>query len=167
MPIAFNIDDLLTYTDWERTQWHEWFRTNGPATLMVGLGPNTSGRITNIGQLVRHIFTAELRYTERARELPLTDNNVIGTDDIEVLFAFGAKSRAAMRELLATFPDAQWGAHREMQLGPNDTRIVNSRKFILQAITHELRHWAHVAAFLRQAGYKPGSRDLIASPLFQ
>ena len=37
---------------------------------------------------------------------------------------------------------------------------------ILQAITHELRHWAHVAAFLRQAGYKPGFHDVIASPLF-
>jgi len=166
MPIAFNIDDLLAYSDWERAQWHEWFRTNGPDTLAVGLGANTSGRITNIGKLVAHIFSAEQRYTERSRQIPLTDPATIPDSDIEQIFAFGKKSRASMRELLATFPDSEWNAPREMQLGPNDIRKVNSRKFVLQAITHEVRHWAHVAAFLRQAGYKVGSRDLIASPLF-
>ena len=166
MPIAFTIDDLLAYSDWERTKWLEFFRANGPDTLAVGLGPNAAGRITNIGQLVRHIFTAEQRYTERARQVPLTDNMIVADNDIEALFAFGAKSRASMRALLATFPDSEWNAPREMQFGPNDTRPSNSRKFVLQAVTHELRHWAHVAAFLRQAGYKPGMHDLIASPLF-
>jgi uncharacterized damage-inducible protein DinB len=67
--------------------------------------------------------------------------------------------------LLTSFPDAEWEAPREMSFGTH-SRTVTSRKMILQAITHEVRHWAHVAAFLRQAGYKPGFHDLIASPLF-
>ena len=57
-------------------------------------------------------------------------------------------------------------ALREMQFSPTNIRIVTPRKMILQTLTHELRHWAQVAAFLRQAGYKPGSHDLIGSPLF-
>jgi uncharacterized damage-inducible protein DinB len=32
---------------------------------------------------------------------------------------------------------------------------------IVQAVTHELRHWAQVATFLRQAGYQPGVHDFI------
>ena len=165
MAFAFTLDDLLAYSDWERAQWHTWLREQGPAALAVDLGPHNSGRIGTIGELVRHIFSAEKRYVERCLKAPLTDTTTIPADDIEVLFAFGNESRRALRELLATFPEAEWNGPREMSFGTH-TRIVTSRKMILQAVTHELRHWAQIAAFLRQAGYKPGFHDLIASPLF-
>jgi uncharacterized damage-inducible protein DinB len=165
MPIVFTIDDLLAYSDWERTQWHGWFREQGTGALAVGLGANNAGRVQNIGELVRHIFSAEMRYVERCLQVALTETSTIPVDDVDALFAFGAESRRALRELLASFPDAEWEARREMSFGTH-TWAVTPRKMILQAITHELRHWAHVAAFLRQAGYKPGFHDLIASPLF-
>ena len=165
MAIAFTLEDLLAYSDWERDEWHRWFRENGPDALSVDLGPNNNGRIRNVGELVRHIFSAEKRYVERCLQLPLTDTSAIAADDVEALFAFGMESRRALRELLASFPDAEWETPREMSFGTH-SRMVTSRKMILQAVTHELRHWAHVAAFVRQAGYKPGFHDLIASPLF-
>ena len=164
MPFAFGLEDLLAYSDWDRGQWHSWFRQNG-AALGVDLGANNTGRIRNIGELVRHIFSAEKRYVERCLQVPLTDTAAVPADDVEALFAFGVDSRAALRDLLRSFDDANWDAPREMSFGTH-TRIVTSRKMILQAITHELRHWAQVAAFLRQAGYKPGAHDLIAAPLF-
>ena len=165
MAIAFTLDDLLSYSDWEREEWHRWFRENGPAALSVDLCPSNNGRIRNVGELVRHIFSAEKRYVERCLQVPLTDTSSMAADDVEALFAFGIESRRALRELLASFPDSEWGAPREMSFGTH-SRTVTSRKMILQAVTHELRHWAHVAAFVRQAGYKPGFHDLIASPLF-
>jgi len=165
MALAFTLDDLLDYSDWERAQWYEWLREQGPPALAVDLGPHNSGRIGNVGELVRHIFSAEKRYVERCLKEPLTDTSMIPADNIETLFAFGNRSRRHLRQLLASFPDAEWDAPREMSFGTH-TRIVTSRKMILQAVTHELRHWAQVAAFLRQAGYKPGFHDLIASPLF-
>jgi uncharacterized damage-inducible protein DinB len=165
MSFAFTLDDLLAYSDWDREQWHNWFRKQGPAALAVDLGANNNGRIRNVGELVRHIFSAEKRYVERCRQVPLTDTAAIPADNIETLFAFGVDSRKALRDLLKTFPDVEWDAPREMSFGTH-TRIVTSRKMIIQAITHELRHWAQVAAFLRQAGYQPGPHDLIASPLF-
>jgi uncharacterized damage-inducible protein DinB len=97
--------------------------------------------------------------------VPLTDTTAVPADDVEDLFAFGAESRRALRELLASFPDSEWDAPREMSFGTHSW-TVTSRKMIFQAATHELRHWAHVAAFVRQAGYKPGFHDVIASPLF-
>jgi uncharacterized damage-inducible protein DinB len=165
MAFAFTLDDLLSYSDWERDRWRVWFGEQGPPALAVDLGPHNNGRIRNVGELVRHIFSAEKRYVERCRQVALTDTSTIPADNIEALFAFGAESRRALRELLASFPDVEWEAPREMSFGTH-TRIVTSRKMVLQAITHEIRHWAQIAAFLRQAGYKPGFHDLIASPLF-
>ena len=165
MALAFTLDDLLAYSDWERSQWHEWFRDQGSSALAVDLGPNNTGRMRNVGELVRHIFSAEKRYVERCLQLPLTDPSAVAADDLEAIFAFGRESRRALRDLLASFPDSEWDAGREMSFGTH-SRVVTSRKMILQAVTHELRHWAHVAAFVRQAGYKPGFHDLIASPLF-
>jgi len=165
MAIAFTFEDLLAYSDWERDEWHRWFRENGPGALAVDLGPNNAGRIQSVGELVRHIFSAEKRYVERCLQVPLTDTSAVAADDVDVLFAFGVESRRALRELLASFPDSEWDAPREMSFGTHSWTMT-SRKMILQAATHELRHWAHVAAFLRQAGYKPGFHDLIASPLF-
>ena len=165
MAIAFTLDDLLAYSDWERAEWHNWLREQGTPALAVDLGPNNNGRIRSVGELIRHIFSAEKRYVERCLKSPLTDTSTVPADDVETLFAFGSESRGALRELLASFPDAEWNAPREMSFGTH-TRIVTSRKMIFQAVTHELRHWAQIAAFLRQAGYKPGFRDLIASPLF-
>src|SRR5262245_29920936 len=165
MAIAFTLEDLLAYSDWERETWHRWFRENGRGALDADLGPHNEGRIRNVGELVRHIFSAEKRYVERCLQVPLTDTSAIAADEVEALFGFGQESRRGLRELLASFPDSEWEAPREMSFGTH-SRMVTSRKMILQAVTHELRHWAHVAAFLRQAGYKPGFHDVIASPLF-
>lgn len=133
----------------------------GRAGLAVELGANNAGRIRTVGELVRHIFSAEKRYVQRSLQVPLMDTSAIPADDVEALFAFGLESRRALRELLVSFPDTEWDAPREMAFDGH-TRTVTSRKMILQAVTHELRHWAQVATFLRQAGYEPGVHDFIA-----
>lgn len=160
MGFAFGIEDLLAYLEWDRSQWHAWFREQGRPALAVELGANNTGRIRNVGELVRHIFSAEKRYVQRSLQVPLMDTSAIPADDVEKLFAFGVESRRALRELLASFPDTEWDAPREMSFDGH-TRIVTSRKMIVQAVTHELRHWAQVATLLRQAGYKPGVHDFI------
>lgn len=132
--------------------------------MAVNLGPNTDGRFSSLGELVRHIFSAEKRYAERVLRLPLTDTSLIPADDVEALFRFGGESRRALRELLATFPEAEWATQREMQVG-NDTLAVTAGAMIIQAITHELRHWAQIATLLRLAGYRPGIHDYLMSPL--
>jgi len=165
MAIAFSIDDLLAYTDWDRNQWHLWFREQDPKAFSVDLGPNNTGNIHNVGELVRHIFAAEKRYVERCLGLPLTDPSRISAENVETLFAFGQDSRRALRELLATFPQDRWEVPQEMSLGKHSIWIT-PRKMIAQAITHELRHWAQVAMLLRLDGRKPGMHDLLVSPVF-
>lgn len=165
MTFTFELTHLLEYTDWERSQWHTWFREHGPAALAVDLGPNGDGRINTIGELVRHIFSAEKRYVERIQGTPLTDTAALPADDVEALFALGRESREALRELLASFPTGRWDVQQQIQLGKH-SRSVTPRKMIVQAVTHEIRHWAQIATFLRMSGRKPGARDFLASPVF-
>jgi uncharacterized damage-inducible protein DinB len=165
MAFRFELAHLLEYTAWERSQWRTWFREQGPAALAVDLGPNRDGRVNTIGELVRHIFSAEQRYVDRIRGVPLTDTAAVRADDVGALFTFGEQSRESLRSLLATFPAEQWDVPQQIQMGPH-TRSVTPRKMIVQAVTHEIRHWAQVATFLRMSGHRPGPRDFLVSPVF-
>jgi uncharacterized damage-inducible protein DinB len=158
------LDDLLAYSDWDRAQWRDWFLGKGPGALAVSLGPNTDVRFSTVGELIRHIFSAEQRYVERVLRLPLTDTSVVPADDVEALFHFGQESRRALRGLLATTPDTEWDAPRDMQIGKQALKVT-ARAMIIQTTTHELRHWAQIATLLRLAGHGVGAHDYIISPL--
>jgi uncharacterized damage-inducible protein DinB len=160
-----DLSPLLEYSDWERSQWHAWFREQGPVALAVGLGPNGDGRIGTIGELVRHIFSAEQRYVDRIQGTPLTDTVAAPADDIEALFGFGRRTRESLRALLAALPTSQWDVPQEIKIGTR-SRSVTPRKMVWQAVTHEIRHWAQVATFLRMSGRNPGPHDLLVSPVF-
>jgi hypothetical protein len=54
-----------------------------------------------------------------SRSRPLTDTAAIPADDLEALFAFGQRSRRALRNLLATFPTERWDIPLEMPIGPH------------------------------------------------
>ncbi len=164
MSVDLELSHLLDYTAWERAQWRAWFREQGPAALAVGLGPNGDGRVNTIGELVRHIFAAELRYAERIRQLPLTDPASLPAGDVEALFALGERSRGALLDLLRDFPRERWDQPQQVQIGPQP-RAVTPRKMVVQAILHEIRHWAQVSTLLRIGGRKGGSRDFLASPV--
>jgi hypothetical protein len=112
MPLKFSLDDLLAYTEWERGQWLTWFRANGGQTLAVDLGPNNTGRFGNVGELIRHMFSAETRYVERCLKRPLTDATTVPADDVEALFAFGEASGAPFANCLRRFRMPS-GASRE------------------------------------------------------
>src|SRR6267378_573797 len=137
MAFTFELAHLLDYTEWERAQWHAWFHEQGPAALAVDLGPNSDGRVNTIGELVRHIFSAEQRYVARIQGAPLT-----------------------------AFPPERWVVPQQIQIGKH-SRAVTPRKLIVQAVTHEIRHWAQVATFLRMSGRKPGPRDFLVSPVLE
>jgi uncharacterized damage-inducible protein DinB len=164
MTFPFSLDDLLAYSDWDRARWRDWFLEKGPGALSVGLGPNADGRFNTIGELIRHIFSAEKRYVERVLKVPLSDTSVVPAGDVEALFHLGQESRRALRELLATTPNTEWDTPREMQVG-KQVLNVTARAMIIQTITHEVRHWAQIATLLRLAGHATGSHDYIASHL--
>ncbi len=99
-----SLNHLLDYTAWQRKRWHDSLRNHGEQVLQIGAGPNGDGRFEVIGDLIRHIFSAEKRYVERLSGRALTDTASIPNDKIEALFEFGQQSRKELKELLETFP---------------------------------------------------------------
>lgn len=104
-----NLSDLIDYTAWERQKWYDWFQWHGEQVRKASAGPHGDGRFETVGELVRHIFSAEKRYVERISGLSLTDAASIPSNDLEALFRFGKQSRQALKELVENFPHAELG----------------------------------------------------------
>ena len=159
-----SLDNLLDYTDWERQQWHAWFTQHGVAALTITVGPHGDGRFGVVGDMVKHIFSAEKRYVERLSNQSLTDPASIPTNDIEGLFQFGRQSRAGFREFIATFPAADWDVTQEFIILNHEVRVT-PMKIIVHVVLHEIRHWAQIATVLRLHGMNTGFHDLLGSPV--
>ena len=163
--LASEIGYLLDYTEWDRAQWEAFFRSDGDA-FRVDLGANGDGRIANVGELVRHIFSAEQRYVDRIQELPITDTSSVPADDVDRLFDFGSQTRQRLRALVDSFPAEKWDLAREVQLGPI-TRVITPKSMVVQSVTHEIRHWAQLATLLRLVGRRTGAHDFLLSGVFE
>ena len=163
---AAEIDYLLDYTEWDRAQWEAWLRSQGADVLLVDLGANTDGRIANVGELVRHIFSAEQRYVDRIQERPITETSTVPADDVDRLFDFGRQTRQQLRGLVDSLPAKRWDQPREVRIGPHE-RVITPKTMLVQSVTHEIRHWAQLATLLRLAGRPTGTHDFLLSGVFE
>jgi len=159
--LAFN--DLLEYTDWERRDWFAWIPQQDRAVLEISTGPSGDGRFGSIGDLCRHIFSAELRYVERLSDRPITETSTIPSDNLDALFQLSQQSRLALRGYIAALPVGDWDQRVEFNL-MNSLLVASPRKIVTHVLIHELRHWAQIATMLRLNGLKVGFHDLLFSP---
>ena len=157
-------DHLLEYTDWQRDRWEQWFTRQGGSALAVSTGPHGDGRLATIGQVVRHIFSAETRYVERMKDQPLSDTSLIPAEDIDALFAFGRASRSALRSFIASLPSDELDVARELTI-VDTTRRLTPRKILVHVVVHEIRHWAQIATLLRLQGMNVEFHDFLMSPV--
>jgi uncharacterized damage-inducible protein DinB len=164
MPVCISITELLEYIDWERAKWLDLMRRHAPAALEISAGPHGDGRFEKTGELIRHIFSAELRYVERLSGLPLTDTAAMPSNDVEALFLFGQKTRSALRTLLETFPEADWDMPRQFKI-LDYSLSATPRKIITHILLHEIRHWAQIGTLLRLNGLTDGFHDFLFSPV--
>lgn len=164
MSITIQLDTLLDYTDWERELWRAWFLKEGAPALAVPVGPHGDGRMKTVGELVRHIFTAEKRYVERLTGAPLTEQGSIRADDPAALFAFAALARREFRRLVAELPPARWDQPQEMAILDRKVTLT-PRKVVIHCLLHEIRHWGQVATLLRLTGRSAAMQDFLFSPV--
>jgi uncharacterized damage-inducible protein DinB len=164
MTVQLSVNDLIEYTDWERSIWREFLRRRGDGILKIGVGSNGDGRFQSVGDLVRHIFSAEERYLDRLNGREPTDPSHVASDSVEALFDFGIQSRKHLQEFIATFPTERWDEEMELKL-MNSTIRATPRKIIFHVLIHEVRHWPQVATLLRLNGIVAEFRDFIFSPV--
>ena len=163
MSIDLKLETLLDYSEWERQKVHDRLSKEGAAALKISAGSNGDSRFQCVGDLIRHIFSAEKRYVERLSGREMTDTSSIPNNDLEALFQFGRHSRKDFREFLATFPNDQWDVPQEQKLG-NSVLTLTPRKIVTHIALHEIRHWAQITTMLRMNGIKDDFHDFLFSP---
>jgi len=161
MSVSLNLTDLMEYTDWERRKRYELLRQQGDRVLEFSVGPHGDGRFESVGDMIRHIFSAEKRYVERLSGRPLTDVACIPKDSIEALFGFGQQSRKELRELLAQ--GVEWDAPQDFKILDYQIKVT-PKKIVTHILMHEIRHWAQIATLLRLNGVVGDFHDFLFSP---
>jgi len=162
MSLSFN--ELIEYTDWERGKWYDWLRQRGDDVLTTSAGPHGDGRFKTVGDVVRHIFSAEKRYIDRLSNRPLTDTSSIPSNGVESLFEFGRQSRADLKAFVEAYPSEDWDVAQDFSLMDNSLKAT-PRKLVAHVLIHEVRHWAQIATLCRFAGLRGEFHDFLFSPV--
>lgn len=165
MPLSLSVGDLMDYTEWERQDWYHWLKQRGDQALNVSAGPHGDGRFETVGELMRHIFSAEKRYVERLSGRPLTDAGSIRTDSCETLFQFGRVSRKELKTFVEAFSVADWDVPQAFTI-MNSSLTATPKKIVVHVLIHEIRHWAQIATVFRLNGLTGKLHDFLFSPVF-
>jgi uncharacterized damage-inducible protein DinB len=154
-----DVDVLIGYTDWERQKCQDWFGQHREA-LKTSWGAH--GDNQTVGDVIKHIFSAEKRYIERLSDQPLTDTASIPNDSFEAIFEFGRKSRQSLKDFVDGFSAANWDVLKDFEFVGWSLKAT-PRKILIHVLTHEIRHWAQIATLLRLNGFKGDFHDFIFS----
>jgi len=128
-------------------------------------GQHGDGRFTTVGDLVKHTFSAELRYVQRLKMMPLSDFTTLDSTDLSVLETLADQSRQALKQLLTDFPEQEWDAPREFVI-LNVRVLTTPKKIVFHVLMHEIRHWAQIGTLCRIGGHTPEFHDFLASPVW-
>ena len=161
------VDEFIEYTDDERTKWEHWFITHNNEPLNIPLAGDIC---PTIGSLIIHIFRAEAWYAHLLRDEPLTEEsqlvkirNNLAADRADEIFGFGRLTREVMRAFIREAQSKDWARVYEVEALDCQVRS-SARKIVMHTLMHEVRHWAQMAALIRQRGFAPpGYHDLIFS----
>lgn len=161
---GLSFDDLIDYTEWQRARWRDWFHER-PEALALSTGDHGDGRFSTVGSVVKHIFSAELRYVQRLTGEPLADLAGFPADDVEKLFSKGEETRQRLRQLIRTMSADQWDSPRRFTVLQYQI-VATPKKVVAHTLMHEVRHWAQLATICRLGGQLANADDLLASPLW-
>lgn len=141
---------LAAYVDGETERWREWFETAPPAVLDLPLGTGTDGTVRT---LIKHIFAVELRYAQRLAGEAVTGYEQLPDRTVPELWGIH-RTAASIRDrfLLEATSEA---LDRVLVSDTRKLGRIESRAHVVVAHTfiHGIRHWAQIAAVLRQHGH--------------
>jgi uncharacterized damage-inducible protein DinB len=140
--------ELLDYTAQETSRWKGWFVKN-PGAFELAIDVAGTGTVR---RLIQHIFFVELRFANTVLNLPLLDFDSIPAGSVNELFAVSEEAIGKYRQFLSIAKPEDW--EDKVDLGPRLNFHPSKRKLVSQALTHSMRHWAQLATFLRQQGFK-------------
>jgi uncharacterized damage-inducible protein DinB len=103
---------------------------------------------------VLHIVGVQNRYAERLLNQPVTEFTELDSKTADELFTLAQKSAEDLRSFAVAANDADWDASLTFPTRSAGTLTASRRKIFVHALIHGVRHWAQLAAYLRQRGHK-------------
>ena len=162
MSVGISLEELLAWNEQSAAWWKTHLETN-PALLEL---PCDIGGTANVQGFVRHIWGAELRWSQRLAGLPAAEGDKLPAGPLGALFDLHGQAVAIFRNLLAA-PEQTWSEPFVLDFDwvPPEQRTVSRRKIGVHALFHSQRHWAQLATLVRSAGFPSKFRgDLLFSP---
>ena len=147
---GLSFGELLDYSSEETTHWRDWFRKN-PGALEL---PCDIAGAKTVREVVLHIAAVQMRYAERLLNQPITEYSELESMSAEDLFTLAHKSAEDLRSFAVAANDADWDGSLTFPTRSAGTLTASRRKIFVHALLHGLRHWAQLAAYLRQHGHK-------------
>jgi uncharacterized damage-inducible protein DinB len=162
MGLALSVDELLVYTNGERSKWEEWFGRQPPAAVRAPL--QRDGNYPTVWRMMDHIFLVEKRHTQRLKgESPVDEATGVAEPDVQALFAYGRAVRGELEGFVHSASGEALAGTREFKFR-SATVTITARKLVFHILFHEIRHWAQIATAVRNAGLPPpGNHDLVFS----
>ncbi len=162
MSAAITLRELFDWNQEASTYWKAHLDAN-PHLLALGCD---IGGASNVQELVRHIWTSELRWSQRLAGLPVTPKEDFPAGPLDALYHLHTQA-AKIFEGLLKLPDESWDEPYILDLVwvPEDARRMSRRKIAGHALFHGQRHWAQLATLVRNAGFPSKFLgDLLFSP---
>jgi len=104
--------------------------------------------------VVLHIVAVQMRYAERLLNLPITEYDLLTGKSGPELFLLASKSLEDLRSFAVAANDPDWDGKLTFPTRSAGTLTASRRKIFIHALLHGVRHWAQLATFLRQQGYR-------------
>jgi uncharacterized damage-inducible protein DinB len=165
MSTSVDLQNLILYSDHERTKWKAWLAAD-PATRLA-IAFQNGARFPTVGSLLHHVFWVEERHLSRLEGHPLPDTDC-AQDDLQTLFAFGDRVRANLRRYVTTIDEQRFSEPITFSLRGGPMITVLRRKLATHILLHEIRHFAQLAYAVRVAGHEPpGEHDYFFAPIDQ
>lgn len=165
MSVGISLQELLAWNDQAASNWYRHLDVN-PALLAVQCDIGGTG---NVQGFVRHIWSVELRWSQRLAALPVMSKEAAPTGPLEALFNLHRQATEVFRNLLAA-PEHEWNEIYALELNqiPEDLRTPTRRKVAAHMLLHSQRHYAQLATLARGAGFPAGfGGDLLFSPVLR
>jgi len=161
MGVGISLEELLTWNE-EVSAWWKTYLEAHPELLNT---PCDIAGTKTVQDLVRHVWGAELRWSQRLAGLPVIPKEDMPEGPVDALFALHSQAMAILRNLLKS-DDAAWSEPYALELPHvfSGKLTMSRRKVVLHELLHGHRHWAQLTTLVRAAGFSSGFRgDLLFS----
>lgn len=146
---TLTLNELIAYSTAETRLWREWLTLQPRELLDLPAG---TGRTATVRGLIHHIVVVERRYADRLRGAPVTEYEAVPSETLDDLFGAFEEARRLLSAWVEAAIEDDLSRTLHFTTLTAGTLEASARKIVIHALLHGVRHWAQIAAIVRQHG---------------